>query len=86
MSLLHLGGSNFILHCCMYSTLNKCYSGPVIVLQKTWSGSLVLYCLIFQIFVTERPNFSISVLMSQGVNGVVHIFLYYFVISFLFGS
>jgi hypothetical protein len=30
------------------------------------SGSLVLYCLIFQIFVAESPSFSIPVLIFQG--------------------
>jgi hypothetical protein len=31
------------------------------------SGSLVLFCLMFQIFQTVHPSFSISVLISSGL-------------------
>jgi hypothetical protein len=49
---LCLGGSNFILHCRISSTLNKsllCGTGFM------ESDRLVLYSLIFQIFVTACP-------------------------------
>jgi hypothetical protein len=43
-----------------------CYSGQVLVPKKSMeSGSLVLYCLIFQIFVTVHHSFSISILISS---------------------
>jgi uncharacterized membrane protein YhhN len=45
---------------------NICYLGQVAV-KNMESGSLFLYCLMFQIFVTECPNFSISTLMSSGL-------------------
>jgi hypothetical protein len=62
ISLLCWGDSNFILHCCI------CHSGQLSVLQKNMeSGSLVLYRLIFQTFVTKCPSSSISVLISSGL-------------------
>jgi hypothetical protein len=63
-----LGGSNLILHCCIlvYSTLNMSllFRAGFSSTKNMEIGSLVLYCLIFQIFVTVWPSFSISVLIS----------------------
>jgi hypothetical protein len=62
MPLLCLGGSNFILHCCIYSTLNiSVIWGRFQFYQKKTSkkGSLVLYGLIFQTFVTLCSSFSV---------------------------
>jgi hypothetical protein len=66
MFLLYLGGSNFILHCYMYSTLNisLLFEAGFSSTKNMESGSSVLYCLMFQIFVTECPNVSISTLYS----------------------
>jgi hypothetical protein len=55
-----LGGSNFILHCCMYSTLNISLlfgAGFSYTKKNMEYVSLGLYCLMFQIFVTVCPSF-----------------------------
>jgi hypothetical protein len=45
-------------------------------------GSIVLCCLIFQIFVTIRPSLSVSVFDSFNVEGIVHFLQCYFINSF----
>jgi hypothetical protein len=72
---------NFILHCYVYSTIYILYCTLKISLifgagfsstRNMESVSLVLYCLIFQIFVTMCPSFSVSVLNSSGLMEIAY--------------
>jgi hypothetical protein len=58
----------FILHCYTKSTLNMSllFGAGFNSTKNMESGSLVLYYLMFQMFVTMSPSFSISVLISSG--------------------
>jgi hypothetical protein len=60
---------DIVLHCCMYFKLNisLLFGAGCSWTKNMESGSVVLYCLMFQIFVTECPNFSVSAFMSSGL-------------------